>query len=203
MTDDGASTEVTWPDLLAHPAVWEESVLGAPIGLMAFHGGLETGTAEIARRAAALSGASLYVVEQPAELRWHVPSRSVDPHHSPQLRDWLDHVEVAVALHGYGRVRQPRRVLIGGTNRALAGRLAVVLGARLPELQVVADLDDIPRELRGLHPANPVNRPSGRGVQVELPPSARDPRLDRHLPGRVGEALAELVRGYLDATTLP
>ena len=38
---------------------------------------------------------------------------------------------------------------------------------------MVQDLDAIPLELRGQNPANPVNRPSGGGVQLELPPRVR------------------------------
>ncbi len=74
----------TWSDLLDHPDVVEVSVLAAPVGLMAFHGGLEGGTLEIATAAAAASGASLYTVAQPAGLRWHVPSNTVDPARSPR-----------------------------------------------------------------------------------------------------------------------
>ena len=37
----------------------------------------------------------------------------------------------------------------------------------------MTELDDIPRELRGLHPANPVNLPRHGGVQLELPPRVR------------------------------
>ncbi len=43
----------------------------------------------------------------------------------------------------------------------------------LPDFDVVDDLDRIPRELRGLHPDNPVNRPRHAGVQLELPPRVR------------------------------
>jgi phage replication-related protein YjqB (UPF0714/DUF867 family) len=161
---------------------------------MAFHGGLEAGTAEIAEEAAAGGRASLYVVCQPSELRWHVPSHSVDPNGSERLRRWLSHVQVAIAIHGYGRVRQPGRILLGGRNRALAGELADSLTLRLPHLSVVTDLDDIPPELRGLHPANPVNRPRQAGVQVELPPRARDRELDPAAPGLVVEALIEVAR---------
>lgn len=184
---------VTWAELLAHPDVEERVFLGGPVGLMAFHGGLERGTAEIAQRAAAASGASLYVVQQPDDLRWHVPSHAVDPDGSPALRDWLAHVEVAVALHGYGRVNRPRRILLGGRNRRLAARLAPFLAEQVPHLEAVTDLDDIPVELRGLHRDNPVNRPPRAGVQVELPPSARDERLDPDAPGRVAAGLAALV----------
>lgn len=187
---------VTWAELLARPDVQERSRRAGPLGFMAFHGGLEAGTAEIAEEAASAGGASLYVVRQPAELRWHVPSHSVDPAGSEPLRRWLSHVQVAVALHGYGRIRQPGRILLGGRNRVLAARLADSLTERLPHLTVVTDLEDIPRELRGLHPANPVNRPPGGGVQVELPPRARDPELDPAAPGLVVEALVALARAY-------
>ena len=37
----------------------------------------------------------------------------------------------------------------------------------------MTELDDIPRELRGLHPDNPVNVPRRGGVQLELPPRVR------------------------------
>jgi phage replication-related protein YjqB (UPF0714/DUF867 family) len=140
---------------------------------MAFHGGLEGGTLEIASAAADACGASLYTVDQPAALRWHVPSNTVDPAHAPALAEWLAHVDVAVALHGYGRIARPRQVLLGGTNRRLAALLGEHLRARLTGFAVVSDLALIPAELRGVHPANPVNRPPGGGVQLELPPSAR------------------------------
>ncbi len=198
-----AARRVTWGELLAHPEVEERAVLAGRFGFMAFHGGLEAGTAEIAEEAAQASDASLYVVRQPAVLRWHVPSHGVTPEGSELLRTWLEHVDVAVSLHGYGRIARPRRILLGGRNRQLATRLATRLSRRLPGLAVVTDLDDMPPELRGLHRDNPVNRPTRGGVQVELPPSARDPRLDADAPARVGAALAETVSGYLEATTLP
>ena len=166
--------------------------MAGPVGIMAFHGGLEAGTAEIAEDAADRAGASLYVVRQPPDLRWHVPSHGVDPAGSEQLGEWLGHVQMAISLHGYGRVGRPGRILLGGTNRALAGHLSSSLSARLPHLTMVTDLEDIPRELRGLHPANPVNRPPRAGVQVELPPRARDRRLDPAAAGLVAEALAEV-----------
>jgi phage replication-related protein YjqB (UPF0714/DUF867 family) len=194
---------VTWAQLLAHPDVEEQGHLGGPLGLMAFHGGLEEGTAEIAEQAAAEAGASLYVVRQPPGLRWHVPSHSVDPAGSERLRRWLSHVQVAIALHGYGRIRRPGRVLLGGRNRVLAARVADSFGTRLPHLTAVTDLEDIPVELRGLHPDNPVNRPAQAGVQVELPPRARDPRLDPVAPGRVVEVLVEVALAYQEAVASP
>ncbi len=38
---------------------------------------------------------------------------------------------------------------------------------------IVDDLDRIPSALRGVHHKNPVNLPSRRGVQIELPPRVR------------------------------
>ncbi|HET9556141.1 MAG TPA: poly-gamma-glutamate hydrolase family protein, partial [Actinomycetota bacterium] len=57
--------------------------------------------------------------------------------------------------------------------RALAGHVAGHLRAALPGYTVEADLADIPKALRGLHPDNPVNRSRGGGVQIELPPRIR------------------------------
>jgi phage replication-related protein YjqB (UPF0714/DUF867 family) len=159
--------------LLAHPDVVERAVHAGPVGLMAFHGGLEGGTLEIASAAADACGASLYTVDQPPALRWHVPSNTVDPAHAPALAEWLAHVDIAIAVHGYGRMARRRQVLLGGTNRRMAALLCAHLQARLTGFAIVSDLALIPAELRGVHPANPVNRPPGGGVQIELPPSAR------------------------------
>jgi phage replication-related protein YjqB (UPF0714/DUF867 family) len=183
--------------LLAHPDVVERAVRRSRFGIMAFHGGLEGGTLEIAAAAADASGASLYTVEQPAALRWHVPSNLVDPALAPALAGWLGHVHVAIALHGYGRRARPRQVLLGGTNRQLASVLGDHLEARLDGFAVVSDLTLIPLELRGLHGANPVNRPPAGGVQVELPPSARgtSPGSDGN-PPLVVDALVAAVRAW-------
>jgi phage replication-related protein YjqB (UPF0714/DUF867 family) len=165
-------------DLLAHDGVEEECVLAGRFGIMAFHGGnLERGTDHIAVAAAEAAGASLYVVRQPDDLRWHVPSVEFRPEASPALASFLDHVEVVVAVHGYGRHGMWTTLLLGGANRGLAGRLAAELRAGLGALgdgfHIEDDLDAIPRELRGLHPRNPVNVARGGGVQLELPPRVR------------------------------
>ncbi|HUJ65576.1 MAG TPA: poly-gamma-glutamate hydrolase family protein [Acidimicrobiales bacterium] len=194
----------TWAELLDHPEVVEGAIKRSAVGVMAFHGGLEAGTAEIAEAVADASGASLYFVNQPAALRWHVPSRAVDPARSPLLADWLKHVQVAIALHGYGRIRQPRRILLGGRNRVLAKRLADRLLGTLSGFEMVTDLAAMPAELRGLHPDNPVNRPQSGGVQVELPPSARgttprppDPAWGPGgAPARIVEALVAGIAEY-------
>jgi phage replication-related protein YjqB (UPF0714/DUF867 family) len=160
--------------LLSHPGVVERLVLDGRFGFLAFHGGsLERGTDEIARRAAAAAGASYYAVVMPPEFRWHIPSKRVDPAQSDRLAAFLDHVEVAVAVHGYGRAGLFTTILLGGTHRPLADHLAGELLRRLGHYEIRHDLDAIPTDLRGLHPDNPVNRPPSGGVQLELPPRVR------------------------------
>lgn len=200
-----SARRTTWVELLGHPDVVECSVRRSPVGLMAFHGGLEAGTVEIAEAVADAIDASLYYVLQPPTLRWHVPSRTVDPDQSPVLAEWLGHVEVAVAVHGYGRMARRRQILLGGVNRGLALRLASHLTRGVSGFEAVTDLAEIPPELRGLHPHNPVNRPRSGGVQVELPPAARGPTPappdpawgPGGAPARVVDALVGALRGYV------
>jgi phage replication-related protein YjqB (UPF0714/DUF867 family) len=161
-------------DLLATPGVREEVELRSPFGFMAFHGGsLEEGTDVVAREAAGRAGASLYAVVQPPTLRWHVPSRLVRAAASSQLAEFLAHVDVVVAVHGYGREGRWTTLLLGGGNRALAAHMAAHLRPALPGYEVVDDIGAVPLELRGLHPHNPVNCCRGGGVQLELPPRVR------------------------------
>lgn len=161
-------------DLLAHDGVRETCELRGRIGFMALHGGsLERGTAEVARRAATDSGASLYAVEQPPELQWHVPSHLYDPAVAPNLATFLDHVDLVVSVHGYGREGFWTRLLLGGGNRQFARTAAERMRPHLAGFEMVDDVDEIPRELRGLHPRNPVNLADGGGVQLELPPRVR------------------------------
>jgi len=190
-------------ELLAHPGVEEEARLGSRFGVLAFHGGnLERGTDAIAAAAADAAGASLYAVRQPPDLRWHVPSVAFDPAHSPALAGFLDHVEVAVAVHGYGREGMWTTLLLGGTNRDLARRLGDELRAALGGgFTVVDELADVPVELRGVHPRNPVNRPAGGGVQLELPPRVRAgtgvPTHDPAWPTAIAGAIARVAAAWI------
>ncbi len=164
---------MAFAELLAHPDVVEEQVLAAPVGFLALHGGLEPGTAEIAREAARRSGASCYTIVQPDDLKHHVPSHQNDPAHAPLLAGFLHHVDAVVSVHGYwGHDDLHAALLVGGGDRVLAGALAVRLRVALPDYVVIDDLDGIPRRLRGLDPRNPVNR-APRGVQLELPHPVR------------------------------
>jgi phage replication-related protein YjqB (UPF0714/DUF867 family) len=161
-------------ELLAHPGVEEVVELHGRFGFMAFHGGrLEEMTDVIALAAARACGASYYGVHHPADLSWHIPSHRVDPAASPRLSAFLDHVHVVVTVHGYGRQGFWTSLLLGGSNRTLATHVGSHLRRHLPAYDIVDDLERVPRELRGLHPDNPVNRPALGGVQLELPPRVR------------------------------
>ena len=160
--------------LLAEPGVVEHCELRSRFGFMAFHGGaLERQTDRIARAAADASDASLYVIEHPPPEPAHFPSTDVRRDQSPILHGFLDHVEVVVTIHGFGRQGLFTSLLLGGRNRGLAATMRAALSDALPDYQIVDDLDAIPRELRGLHHANPVNVPPDGGVQLELPPRVR------------------------------
>jgi phage replication-related protein YjqB (UPF0714/DUF867 family) len=160
--------------LLATSGVQEVCELRNRIGFMAYHGGsLEEQTDVIAAHAAQRSGASYYAVLQPEDVLWHIPSHHVSPASSEQLRTFIDHVDVVFTIHGFGRRDHFTSVLIGGQNRDLADHVAGHLRPRLPEYDIVTELDQIPKDLRGLHPNNPVNLPANKGVQIELPPRIR------------------------------
>jgi len=165
---------VHFADLLAHPNVTEVCELRNRFGFMAFHGGnLERGTDEIAMVAAERSGASVYAVIQEFPLREHLPSSKVTPDASPKLASFLDHVDMVIAVHGYGREGLWTSLLVGGGNRELASLTASHLRGALAEFTMIDHIDHIPSELRGVHPDNPANRPRRGGIQIELPPRVR------------------------------
>lgn len=151
----------------------EDLDLGSRVGFLAIHGGLEPGTAEVAQAAARGAGASYYTVQQPDDLKWHIPTHTIDPGEAPRLAAFLDHVDVVVSVHGYWRADLRMAVLVGGANRELAAELGPLLRDALPEYEIVDDLDAIPVDLRGVHPANLVNLSRGGGVQLELPHPVR------------------------------
>jgi phage replication-related protein YjqB (UPF0714/DUF867 family) len=160
-------------ELLARPDVDEILTLRGSVGFLAFHGGaLERVTDVVASEAAARCDASYYGVLYPDDAT-HIPSALVDPAESAALAQFLARVDVAIAVHGYGRNDRRHEVLLGGQNRALAAHLKAHLELALPDYEHVDELAAIPRELRGLHPDNPVNRPAQTGVQIELPPLLR------------------------------
>jgi phage replication-related protein YjqB (UPF0714/DUF867 family) len=193
-------------ELLATPGVHEESVLRSTFGFMAFHGGnLERVTDDIARVAAERSGASLYAVIQEYPLREHLPSIEVSTRSSPLLAAFIAHVDIVIAIHGYGRDGLWTSILAGGTNRVLAEVVSQVFVPKLPGYTIVADLEVIPKELRGLHPQNPVNLPRLGGVQIELPPRIRGLTPQAATMERVDGRIAptnQLIDAFVDVVAL-
>ncbi len=215
--------------LLTMPGTREECVLRSSVGFMALHGGSQDrGTEQIARRAAKEANASYYAIVQPAGLRVHLTSRLHDPEHSAQLRAFLEHVEVAISVHGFGRegfslwcdpdrglvvepygpavrgsqTRPLRGIIVGGLNTQLLDAARRLFHERFAGYHVADE-----RIRLGFHPDNPVNLPSAHGVQVELPPGLRGigdfgetlvPRQD----GVVSDVVAALVELATRATEL-
>lgn len=177
-------------ELLATDGVEEICELRSRVGFMGFHGGsLEVMTDVVATQAAEKAGASIYAIRQPRGFRWHIPSTAMDPSDSPALVEFLDHVDTAVAVHGwgteqYGEITAPsmfrfgrdgvdRPILVGGRNRDLAAKIARELREALPDYEIVDDLERIPPNIRGLDRRNLVNRTKRGGVQLELTPRVR------------------------------
>jgi phage replication-related protein YjqB (UPF0714/DUF867 family) len=190
----------SFSELLTEPGVAEFSRLRSRFGFLAIHGGgLEQMTDVIAERAAEAADASVYLVRHPDRYPHHLSSVLFDPSESARLAEFLDHVDVAVSLHGYGRIGRSTQLLAGGRNRALADHLARHI--ELSGYQVVTDLADIPRELRGLHPDNPVNRVRHGGTQLELSVRVRGLSPRSPLPGADGlsPVTSALVQGLATA----
>jgi phage replication-related protein YjqB (UPF0714/DUF867 family) len=207
-------------ELLALPGVKEECVLRSAVGFMALHGGSQDrGTHEIASRAAEQAGASFYAIVQPRDLRVHLTSRHHDPDHSERLQAFLQRVQIAISVHGFGRdafsfrVDPVQGVVIEPYGPALRGSQTgplrgIIVGGRNADLLEIArrQLHDRfagyrvadERVRLGFHPDNPANLPSERGIQVELPPGLRGiGDFGEHLaPGEdgvVSEVVAALV----------
>ncbi len=160
--------------LLAQPGVEEVSELRGRVGFMAYHGGaLEAMTDVIARRAAEQASASCYSVIQPPGMREHLSSIKVNPDESEALATFVEHVDIVITVHGYGRRGLFGSLLLGGGNRPFAEHVGHSLRRNLPAYDIRTEIDAIPQPLRGLHPANPVNLPRDGGVQIELPPRVR------------------------------
>ncbi len=190
--------------ILNAPGVDETCELRSQVGFMAYHGGnLELMTDVIASRAAERAGASYYGVVQPVPMRQHLPSIKVRPAESPRLAAFIEHIDIVVTVHGFGRRGMFTSLLLGGGNRAFAGHVGDALRRVLPAYDIVTDIDAIPKPLRGLHPHNPVNLPRQGGVQIELPPRVRGSSplwWDWEGPGLTPHTDA-LIDGLVDAAT--
>lgn len=203
------------------PGVREECILRSNVGFMALHGGSQDrGTAEIAALAAEQAGVSYYAIVQPPELRVHLTSRLHDPVHSANLKGFLDRVDIAISVHGFGRegfalwcdpdrglVIEPygpavrgkqtgplRGIILGGLNMQLLDSARHMFRCSLPGYHVADE-----RIRLGYHPENPVNLPSAHGVQVELPPGLRGiGDFGEILVPRQDEVLLEVVATLVD-----
>jgi phage replication-related protein YjqB (UPF0714/DUF867 family) len=216
--------QVDLREVLAIPGVTEECLLRSRVGIMALHGGSQDrGTDYIARQTAERSGSSYYAIIQPKAVRVHLTSRLHDPEHSPALRAFLDHVHIAISIHGFGRdgfalwvdpslgpvvdlygpaVRGAQTgpltgIIVGGLNTRLTARARALLHDVIEGYHVADE-----RLRLGFHPKNPVNLPRRHGVQIELPPGLRGigpygERLDpdhRDVPEALVRELVQLAR---------
>lgn len=120
-------------ELLSQPGVIETSQLRSRFGFLAIHGGgLEQVTDLIAERSAEAAGASVYLLRHPDNYPHHLPSARFDPAESARLAEFLDHVDVAVSLHGYDRIGRSTQLLAGGPQpRACRPSRAAHPAARL------------------------------------------------------------------------
>ena len=135
----------------------------------------------IASVAAERSGASYYGVLQPEDVQWHIPSHKVSPDSSPQLATFIEHVDIVITIHGFGRRDHFTSLLLGGQNRDLADHVARHLEPRLPDYNIVTDLDLIPQG-----PARPASRQPGEPAPAAGcadRAAATHPRLEPDLGG--------------------
>jgi phage replication-related protein YjqB (UPF0714/DUF867 family) len=216
--------EMDLAELLKISGVREECVLRSNIGFMALHGGSQDrGTDQIARLAAEQAGASFYAIVHPPRLRVHLTSRLYDPDHSGSLQSFLDHVDVAISMHGFGRdgfalwLDPDRGLVIEPYGPAIRGNQTgplkgiIVGGRNAPLLDVARELfrrrfagyhvaDE--RIRLGFHPDNPVNLPSAHGVQIELPPGLRGiGEFGETLVPRQGEVINDVVAALVELAT--
>ena len=195
------STKPAFGELLAQANVSEVCELrSARLGFMAYHGGqLEKVTDVIASNAARKSNCSYYgVLQTDEDSVVHLPSSTVAPAESPMLADFLGHVDAVVTIHGYGRKRLWHALLLGGRNRELAEHVGRHLRRRLPDYDIIDSPRDLPRELAGMHPSNPVNLPPEQGVQIELPATVRWNRKGRHWSDLGSHGRAPQVQALID-----
>ena len=120
--------------LLEREDVSEELELRSTFGFMAYHGGsLEKATDVIAREAAERSNSSYYGLIQSHEDPIHFASTQLLEEKSKSLKLFLDHIQIVVTIHGYGREHLFYSVLLGGWNRQSANHFAPILRTALQD----------------------------------------------------------------------
>ena len=162
-------------DLLAHPGVDEVVELRSRFGFMAYHGGsLEEMTDVIARRAAERSGASYYGVLQPSDLQWHIPSIQVSAADSPALTRFLDHVDIVITIHGFGRQGLLHLAAARWAEpRARRSRRRPLCAPTCPPTTSSPTSTASRRSCAACIPPTPSTCRPDKGVQIELPPRVR------------------------------
>ena len=91
-------------ELLALPGIREECLLRSNIGFMALHGGSQDrGTEQIAEMVADEAGASHYAIVQLLHGASTSPRLCTIPTIRPICGLSLEHVDVAISVHGFGR----------------------------------------------------------------------------------------------------
>ena len=184
-------------ELLADPAVLEASTLRSRFGFMAIHGGgLEQMTDVIAERAADAAGASVYLLRHPENYPHHLPSALYRAEESERLAEFLDHVEVVVSLHGYGRLGRSTQLLAGGRNSVLAAaRRRALRRARLPRRH---------RPRRDpARAARPASRQPGQPRARRRNPTRTVPAAARHQPAKRSSGRRRAVTGDIRADPGP
>ena len=194
-------------ELLAHAGVDEDLVLRSTFGFMAFHGGsLEEMTDVVAAAAAAQAARPTTGSVSPRTCNGTCRRSTVDPAQSPRLQAFLDHVDVVITVHGYGREGRWTELLAGGTNRALARRRRP--SARVPRCPTTRSSPTSTRSPASCGASTPATRSTSRrgGVQLELPPRVRGRSPLSPPPGPDGlspptaaliDGLAEVARSWV------
>ena len=149
--------------------------LGGSLGLVAIHGGgIEPGTEDIARFVADHSGASLYVFagrRARGNLSLHRPSHRLKLQDRPLVKEFLNHVNMAISIHGHGH--NERCAYVGGLHQTMVYQFVEVAQAALSHYEWIFDPESIPPGIRGQNPNNIVNLPPAQGMQLELPRDLR------------------------------
>jgi phage replication-related protein YjqB (UPF0714/DUF867 family) len=116
---------------------------------------------------------------------------------------WVDH-ELGLMIDPYGPATRGRQkgpltgIIVGGQNARLVSCARELLHERFDGYHV-AD----PSLRLGFHPENPVNLPSAKGVQIELPPGLRGIGAygEQYVP-RDDELVAEVVVALVELADL-
>ena len=124
-----------------------------------------------------------------------MPSVAFDAAASPALAAFVGHVDVVVAVHGYGRIDMWTTLLLGGQTRPGRPIGCGAAGSLGGGFTIVDDLRPSHRAAGSASP-QPGEPASRGGVQLELPPRVRSgtaaPTYRREYEDAVVDALVEV-----------